>query len=294
MPTPLSATAFAAALRAENVTLKEHGTWSTHNRDSVGSWGPAQGVMLHHTAGTNSVALCRTGRSDLPGPLCVAVIAKDGTVHLVGYGRTNHAGLGSRAVYDAVRASTALPARPGADAVDGNAHFYGFEIENLGNGRDPYPAVQLEAVEKVAAAVCRAHGWDADRVIAHKEWTTRKIDPSFSMAAMRTRIADRLGTKPTGSTGSTGSTTSATPKYHPFPGTPWFKNTPRSPVVTAMGKRLVAVGCSAYASGPGPQWTAADKASYAKWQRKLGYTGSAADGWPGAKSWAALKVPYSS
>lgn len=294
MPTPLSATAFAAALRAENVTLKEHGTWSTHNRDSVGSWGPAQGVMLHHTAGTNSVALCRTGRSDLPGPLCVAVIAKDGTVHLVGYGRTNHAGLGSRAVYDAVRASTALPARPGADAVDGNAHFYGFEIENLGNGRDPYPAVQLEAVEKVAAAVCRAHGWDADRVIAHKEWTTRKIDPSFSMAAMRTRIADRLGTKPTGSTGSTGSTTSATPKYHPFPGTPWFKNTPRSTVVTAMGKRLVAVGCSAYASGPGPQWTAADKASYAKWQRKLGYTGSAADGWPGAKSWAALKVPYSS
>lgn len=288
MPTPLSATAFAAALRAENITLKEHGTWSTHNRDSVGSWGPAQGVMLHHTAGTNSVALCHTGRSDLPGPLCVAVIAKDGTIHLVGYGRTNHAGLGSRAVYDAVRAGTALPARPGADAVDGNAHFYGFEIENLGNGRDPYPAAQLEAVEKVAAALCRAHGWDADRVIAHKEWTTRKIDPSFSMPAMRTRIAGRLGTKPTSPAAS------ATPKYHPFPGTPWFKDTPRSPVVTAMGKRLVAVGCSAYASGPGPRWTAADKASYAKWQRKLGYTGSAADGWPGAKSWAALKVPYSS
>ncbi len=61
-----------------------------------------------------------------------------------------------------------------------------------------------------------------------------------------------------------------------------------------MGKRLVAVGCSAYTSGPGPQWTTADKASYAKWQRKLGYTGTAADGWPGATSWIALKVPYSS
>lgn len=61
-----------------------------------------------------------------------------------------------------------------------------------------------------------------------------------------------------------------------------------------MGKRLVAVGCSAYTAGPGPQWTTVDKASYATWQRRLGYTGSAADGWPGATSWAALKVPYSS
>jgi hypothetical protein len=59
-------------------------------------------------------------------------------------------------------------------------------------------------------------------------------------------------------------------------------------------ERLVAVGCSAYASGPGPQWTEADRKSYAKWQRKLGCTSAAADGWPGAKSWAALKVPYSS
>ncbi|MCX5559983.1 peptidoglycan-binding protein [Streptomyces sp. NBC_00038] len=294
MPTPLSAAAFRAALRAEGVTVTEHGTWSTHNRNGVGSWGPAQGVMLHHTAGTNSVTLCRTGRSDLPGPLCVAVIAKDGTVHLVGYGRTNHAGLGSKAVYDAVRNDTALPSRPGADAVDGNAHFYGFEIENLGNGRDPYPDAQLTAVEKVAAAVCRAHGWDADRVIGHKEWTTRKIDPTFSMAGMRTRIATRLGTKPATSAGSSGSTASDTPRYQPYPGTAWFKKNPRSPIVTAMGKRLVAAGCSAYEKGPGPQWTGADRLSYAKWQRKLGYTGTAADGWPGAKSWAALKVPYSS
>ncbi|WP_330349562.1 peptidoglycan-binding protein [Streptomyces sp. NBC_00582] len=82
------------------------------------------------------------------------------------------------------------------------------------------------------------------------------------------------------------------PVYQPFPGTDWFKKNPKSAIVTAMGKRLAAVGCSAYSSGPGPQWTEADRLSYAKWQRKLGYTGSAADGWPGAKSWAALKVPH--
>ncbi|MFE1925787.1 peptidoglycan-binding protein [Streptomyces asoensis] len=86
-------------------------------------------------------------------------------------------------------------------------------------------------------------------------------------------------------------TGTATPQYEPFPGAAWFRKNPKSPIVTAMGKRLVAVGCSAYEDGPGPQWTEADRKSYAKWQRKLGYTGVAADGWPGAKSWAALKVP---
>ncbi|MDX3130244.1 peptidoglycan-binding protein [Streptomyces europaeiscabiei] len=290
MATPLSAAAFEAALRAEGVTLKKHGNWSTHNRNTVGAWGPAQGVMLHHTAGRNSVSLCRTGMTGLPGPLCVAVIAKDGTVHLVGYGRTNHAGRGATATYNAVRNATAIPSRPGADAVDGNAHFYGFEIENLGNGRDPYPDAQLAAVEKVAAAVCRAHGWASSRVIGHKEWTTRKIDPTFSMAAMRTRIAKRLtGTASGGGGGGDTGTPAVT--YEPFPGAAFFTTGRRSAVVTAMGRRLVAEGCGRYEVGPGPSWTAADRRSYAAWQHRLGYSGTDADGIPGRASWDKLRVP---
>ena len=58
-----------------------------------------------------------------------------------------------------------------------------------------------------------------------------------------------------------------------------------------MGKRLVAEGCSAYRGGPGPQWTEADRASYRKWQLKLGFTGDDANGWPGRTSWDKLKVP---
>lgn len=81
------------------------------------------------------------------------------------------------------------------------------------------------------------------------------------------------------------------PALAPFPGESWFKKNPRSPLVTAMGRRLVAEGCGRYSSGPGPQWTTADKDSYAAWQRKRGFTGSAADGWPGKATWDALKVP---
>ncbi|MFC7217079.1 peptidoglycan-binding protein [Streptomyces polyrhachis] len=282
MAVPLSPDTFLHALRAEGVHVEPHAGWRTRNRNAAGPWGPVHGVMLHHTAGRDSVALCRDGRPDLPGPLCIGVIAKDATVHLVGYGRTNHAGAGAAGVLNAVRVEAPLPA-PGADAVDGNARFYGFEIENLGDGHDPYPEVQLAAAARVSAAVCRAHGWSAASVIAHKEWTRRKIDLSFPMASMRTRIGRLLGAKPQPS--------AATPSYAPFPGAAFFTIGRRSALITALGRRLVAEGCGRYAVGPGPVWSDADRASYAAWQRRLGYTGADADGIPGARSWAALRVP---
>ncbi|CAM5654994.1 peptidoglycan-binding protein [Streptomyces fumanus] len=285
MATPLPADALVTALTAEGVTVVEHGDWRTHNRNSVGAWGPVNGVMVHHTvtSGTDaSVDLCYDGTSELPGPLCHGVIAKDGTVHLVGNGRANHAGSGDADVLDAVVAETALPA-PNSDDVDGNTRFYGFECVNLGDGSDPWPEAQLKAISRVCAALCRAHGWSAASVIGHLEWTIRKIDPKgFSMASMRDRVAALLAAAPGGS---------AT-RYQPFPGDAFFKSAPNSTIVAAMGGRLVAQGCSAYEEGPGPQWSEADRASYALWQRKLGYTGADADGWPGATSWNALKVPY--
>ncbi len=284
MAAPLSADAFARALRAEGVRITEHTGWNTYNRNHKGPWGPVHGVMLHHTAGSSSVGFCRRGVPDLPGPLCIGVVAKDGTVHLVGYGRTNHAGNGSTAVLAAVRAERAVPS-PGPDEADGNAPFYGFEIENLGDGRDPYPAAQLDAVERLSAALCRAHGWSGASVIGHKEWTRRKIDPSFSMDGMRGRIGRRLGGRPSGPSAP------PTPAYAPFPGGAFFVPGHRDPLFTAVGKRLVAEGCGRYSVGPGPVWGAADRASYAAWQRRLGYRGADADGNPGRASWDRLRVP---
>lgn len=83
------------------------------------------------------------------------------------------------------------------------------------------------------------------------------------------------------------------PQFEPFPGAAWFKRQPRSAIVTAMGKRLVAEGCSRYRVGPGPQWTDVDRQSYSAWQRKCGFRGADADGWPGKTSWDRLRVPKS-
>lgn len=297
MATPLTADTLLAALRAEGVTVVEHPGWRTRNRNHKGAWGPVNGVIIHHTvsSGTDSsVALCRDGYSQLPGPLCHGVIDKAGTVHLIGHGRTNHAGLGDGDVLDAVFAESALPA-PRRGDTDGNAHFYGFECVNLGDGRDPWPAAQLDAIERASAALCRAHGWNAPSVIGHKEWTPTKVDPrGFTMDDMRARIAARLSSGPgQGSRPVPPAPPAEGARHQPFPGAGFFTARPHSPVVTAMGRRLVTEGCSDYAEGPGPRWTDADRRSYAKWQRKLGFTGADADGWPGRTSWDALKVPYS-
>ncbi|MFG2625646.1 N-acetylmuramoyl-L-alanine amidase [Streptomyces sp. NPDC048473] len=195
MSSPMSASTFLEALMNEGITVVQVGDWRTHNRNHKGSWGPVNGVMIHHTVteGTAStIRICRDGYPELPGPLCHGVIAKDGRVHLVGYGRANHAGLGDDDVLRAVIAEKRPPSDNEANA-DGNRHFYGFECENLGDGKDPWPAAQLEAVEKAAAAICRHHGWTSRSVIGHKEWQPGKIDPlGFTMDSMRARIRDRL------------------------------------------------------------------------------------------------------
>jgi hypothetical protein len=83
-----------------------------------------------------------------------------------------------------------------------------------------------------------------------------------------------------------------TPAYEPFPGVAFFRSGRRSPVIAAMHKRLVAVGCNHYASAANADvWGSGDERSYAAWQRRLGYTGTAADGIPGPSSWAKLHVP---
>ncbi|WP_406190264.1 N-acetylmuramoyl-L-alanine amidase [Streptomyces anulatus] len=298
MATPLTADKLLKALRDEGLHVIEHRSWRTNNRNHKGPWGPTHGVMIHHTvtSGTaNSVELCYNGHSALPGPLCHGVIDKAGTVHLVGNGRTNHAGLGDDDVLRAVAAEAkTLPADNEAN-TDGNRHFYGFECVNLGNGQDPWPAAQLEAIERAAAALCRAHGWSERSVIGHLEWQPGKVDPrGFTMDSMRGRIADRLDTKTPSKP-----TTPALPSPPKAPAVdlskliaaarsnPKAKGTP----VTYPGVRIVeaALVDAGYLAKPllDGHFGTATVTAYSRWQKsKAGgsYKGAAADGIPGKDS----------
>ncbi|MGC4947687.1 N-acetylmuramoyl-L-alanine amidase [Streptomyces sp. DT224] len=208
MADPLSPDQLLRALRAEGVTVVEVGDWRDHNRNHKGPWGPVHGTMTHHTVTSGTaltVRIVRDGDDDLPGPLCHGMVAKDGRVHLVGYGRTNHAGGGCPHVLAQVIAESygdrpSAPTRGNRDGVDGNRHFYGWECENLGDGRDPWPDVQYDAIVRVQAAIIRAHrakgddwGLDAKSAIGHLEWSDDKSDPrGFPMPTLREDVAERL------------------------------------------------------------------------------------------------------
>jgi len=170
----------ADALKAEGLRINEVAGWRRNTRP--GDFNPV-GVMNHHTAGHNDLLTVIRGRPGLNGPLANFYVARDGLVTVIAAGRCNHAGAGSGKVLERTRRSLApqgdATAFGLADDTTGNGHYFGIEVENLGDGRDPYPDVQIDALVKVNAAICRHEKWSATRVIHHREWTKRKVDMSF-------------------------------------------------------------------------------------------------------------------
>jgi hypothetical protein len=196
--------------------------------------------------------------------------------------------------------------KPPADneaTVDGNQCFYGFECENLGDGHDPWPEEQIEAIVRVISAICRHHGWGARSALRHLDWQPGKIDPrgpGMDWDDILARVAKRLtGDEPTPKT--------AAPKQLPKPKAPTVSlskliaaarsNPPaKGTPVTYAGVRtveaaLVDEGLLAKKYSDGHFGTATVSA-YAAWQRRLGYTGRDADGIPGKTSLTKLGAKH--
>ncbi|WP_324290165.1 peptidoglycan-binding protein [Streptomyces antarcticus] len=286
----MKADQFVKALIDEGVNVKEYKDWRSHNRNHKGAWGPVHGVVIHHTAGTSSLDLCYTGYDELPGPLCHTYLHKDGTAYMVGNGRANHAGTFAQNAVDAAVSESATHPRPDAtEPVDGNSRFYGIEIENRGDNKDPYPDVQYKAAVRWAAAICRFHGWTADSVIGHKEGTRRKIDPTFDMGQFRKDVAAQLGQKPEPQPEKPTPPAPLPTNAPPFPGTYYFRPGAKNSFVTQLGRQLIKKGYGRfYKVGPGPQWTAVDRAAVRAFQVDQDWSGTGADGYPGPQTWKRL------
>jgi len=211
MAGPLSNDRLLAALKREGCRVVERDGWRTRRRPaSTGTFGPINGVMIHHTVTSgeiSSVELCERGYSTLPGPLCQLVIGKSGIVYLISNGRANHAGKGDPDILRVVQQEDYNRDRllvPNEATTDGNDNFYGMECVNLGDGKDPWPEVQRDAIVRASAAILReyggpAQGWTAKSAIGHKEWQPGKIDPrtgaggvDVSPPVLRRLIDERL------------------------------------------------------------------------------------------------------
>ena len=157
--------------------------WENRGHGDVGK---IFGVLCHHT-GTATAGVMPTlnvlikGRSDLPGPLSQLGLGRDGTYFVIAAGKCSHAGRGEW------KGKTA-----------GNTNFIGIEAEN--SGSENYPAVQMDAYRRGAAAILRKVKQEAEFCAGHREYATplgRKNDPKFDMDEFRLGVAAILaGTAP--------------------------------------------------------------------------------------------------
>ena len=185
----------AKLFREFDIPVIEEPGWRTRERD--GAFSPV-GSMNHHTAagGTAEAPSLNTvkyGRSGIPGPLCNGLICRKFHLHLISDGRANDSGMGRSDVLRKVRADLDPTGRPTlADDVNGNPWFYDWEFENNGVG-EPFAPEMMEIAYRINHALCEAHKWTANRCIAHREWTKRKIDPTgWDMRAFRAEVQRRV------------------------------------------------------------------------------------------------------
>jgi hypothetical protein len=171
-------------LQAAGLTVAELPGWRTRGR---GPMSPVKGVMCHHTAcglhakgNEPSLGTVEHGRPDLAGPLAQLLLGREGTYFIVAAGRCNHAGAG---IWQRIKT--------------GNSSFIGIEAENAGLAGDPWPAVQMDAYKRGAAAILKHIGAEPIMCVGHKEYALphgRKNDPDFDMSAFRADVQKLMET----------------------------------------------------------------------------------------------------
>lgn len=141
------------------------------------------GILLHHTGGTNSLAYLSQYHSN---PVSIHKLCPKRMPD----GKPGH----YQIVPDAKRAWHA-GATVTVDGHDWGDLSIGIEIENLGNGRDPYTAEQYETVAQIIAYNCARYLIPDSMVKEHKDVAIppgRKndIDLSFNRARLWLRVTE--------------------------------------------------------------------------------------------------------
>jgi N-acetylmuramoyl-L-alanine amidase len=250
------------------------------------------GVVWHHTGcgslsrgNMPSLNWCRnpgvfTGKARA----CHIVVGRDGFMQIIAGNGAYHAGAGGPLKVNGTWIKQDL----------GNQSLIGFEIEassttkiNKKNVQTPKwgmnPA-QFEAVSAFCAALFDIMDWDTSAAIRHKDWTTRKIDVGIPLESIRAAIKAKRAKPPV---------IVVPPVKPPAPAKPIVRLKNVQPRVThddvSVVRKALAKEFGVPTNPDKPHYFGvATKAQYKKWQKKLGYTGTDADGIPGKESLVAL------
>jgi len=165
-------------LRAHDVNYKLVKGWDSASIDPYNGRSDFKGVLLHHTAGTNSLNYIVNTNPFAPVRACHFLVQRDGTVQVVSGVGAYHAGIGG--AYKFSRLVT-IP------KDQGNRYLYGIEVESMGRtatigkGTGAINIEQVVSTALLTAALLNAMRptWKSlpvSRVIRHRDWTTRKPD----------------------------------------------------------------------------------------------------------------------
>lgn len=252
-------------LRQWGLNVVTHEGWRYNGRPWSSSFRP-KAVICHHTASGSksgnfaSEGIVINGRgSSLPGPLCQFLLGRDGTVKIITGNGSNHAGTGGP--WGVVRRNL------------GNYDAFGIEAENNGVG-EHWSNEQLQAYYRLCAALLDLMGTkDVNhRVLGHKEYTSRKIDPNgINMNDFRRQVDSALNH------GSSRQVVNL----------PNLKYGANNAGVLKVKKALAKKGYKGINTTNGIFGLGLRRA-YSAYQRSLGYRGSDANGMPGRTSLESL------
>lgn len=153
--------------------------WDSPEIDPYNGKSVFSGVLLHHTAGTNSERyICFTNKYR-PVRAAHFLVNRDGSVSVCSGSGAYHAGEGGPWRFTN---TVVVPEN------QGNSRLYGIEIESLGTSAAISGTTKGMTLDQVVStALLSASLLDAmmrgplmlkvGRVIRHQDWTSRKIDP---------------------------------------------------------------------------------------------------------------------
>ena len=168
-------------LKQYRVKTRYVADWDSKRIDPYNGKSDFVGILLHHTAGTDSLRYICYTNPYRPVRAAHFLVQRDGTVAVCSGVSAYHAGKGGPWRFQGKRRDVIVP------KDSGNSRFWGIEIESKGTSRKIDGSLEGMTVEQVvetailSAALLNAmrRGWRSlpvSRVIRHRDWTSRKID----------------------------------------------------------------------------------------------------------------------